>query len=88
MLFNREQPLSFDESVVQVIREETPLKALSTTLASHSAESQAFILENNTGSTQGQSPNLQTPNTKPTFNQSSDPRNKPPKWKGDSEDNL
>ena len=67
MLFNREQPLSFDESVVQVIREETRLKALSTTPASHSAESQAFILKNNTGSTHGQSPNLQTPNTKPTF---------------------
>ena len=71
-----------------MIREETRLKALSTTAASHSAESQAFILKNNTGSTHGQSPKLQTPNTKPTFNQSSYPRNKQPKRKGDNKDNL
>ena len=72
ILFNREQSLSFDESVVQVIREETRLKALSTTPVSHSAESQAFILKN-PGSTHGQPPNQQIPNIKPTFNQPSYP---------------
>ena len=87
ILFNREQPLSFDESVVQVIREETRLKALSTTPVSHSAESQAFILKN-PGSTHGQPPNQQIPNIKPTFNQPSYPRNKQPKRKGDNKDNL
>ena len=44
MLFNRENSLSFDESVVQVIREETQLKALLTNPTSLRIESQASFL--------------------------------------------
>ena len=58
MLVNWEQSLSFDESDVQVIREETRLKALSSTLAFLPTESQAFILKHNIRPTHGKSPNL------------------------------
>ena len=86
MLFIRENSLSFDESVVQVIREETRLKALPTTPAFLPIESQAFILKHNTDPPHGQSSNLgftQAPNAKQSSNQSHYT-----KRKGDNKDSL
>ena len=91
MLFNKEHSLSFDEFVVQVIWEETGLKALPTTLASLPTESQAFILKHNIGPTREPPPNLrftQAPNAKLSFNHSSYTKKMTPKWKGDSKDSL
>ena len=61
LLLRREHPLTFDESVVQVIQEESRVKAMQTQFSS---DSQSFLLKNASltlGQTSGQSG--QIPNT-------------------------
>ena len=65
LLLHREHPLTFDESIVQVIQEESRVKAMQTQFSS---DNQAFLLKNaslSTSSTPGQTSGQsgQIPNT-------------------------
>ena len=98
LLLLREHPSTFDESVVQVIQEESRVKAMQTQFSS---DNQAFLLKNtslSTSITPGQTPGQsgQTPNTgythgftpKQSFPQSNYPRKPHQKQKGDAKDSL
>ena len=98
LLLHREHPLTFDESVVQVIQEESRIKAIQTQFPS---DNQDFLLKNtslSTPSTSGQTPGQtgQTPNPgyphgftpKQSFPQSNYTRKPHQKRKGDAKDSL
>ena len=62
LFFNWENPLYFDDYVVQVIKEENRLMSMHTSLV---IESQVYLLKTNTAPTHGQSSNIKST---PIFN--------------------
>ena len=87
-LFNRENPLSFNESVVEVIKEEGRLMSMNVL---PTAESQTCTLKFHSTSTFGQASNIgstQSFNTKPSSNQESYQKKFHSRKKGDSKDSL